>query len=303
VTANGSYWGKAPKIQSIEIKTIPSEQSIASAMEAHSVQLGLLTEPQVADHLPGSFKVQKVLDLSYRALMLQDKTGPLANVDNRLALACAVSRQQVVASALLGQGQSVGPVPLGPYKSSPISAVCPKQSLSKAKSYLAKAGDPSGFTFTAITSTDLDATSAAQATSVQAALKQVGITMNIQNLAGNAYIQDWLKGKFQAAFAENGADPDPYVMYGRYFGPGANLGVPAGYSNPALQKLIVKSDEATTPAAIKADNAAVSKYLTANAVWLWLFDSYDYAVTASNVHGFSLPPNRQLYTLKSATVS
>jgi len=61
----------------------------------------------------------------------------------------------------------------------------------------------------------------------------------------------------------------------------------------ALQKLIVKSDEATTPAAVKADNAAVSKYLTANAVWLWLFDSYDYAVTASNVHGFSLPPNRQ----------
>jgi peptide/nickel transport system substrate-binding protein len=303
VTANGNYWGKAPKIQSIEIKTIPSEQSIASAMQAHTVQLGLLTEPQVADHLPGSFKVQKVLDLSYRALMLQDKTGPLANVDNRLALACAVSRQQVVASALLGQGQSVGPVPLGPAKSSPISAVCPKQNLTQAKAYLSKAGDPSGFTFTAITSTDLDATSAAQATSVQAALKQVGITMNIQNLAGNAYIQDWLKGKFEAAFAENGADPDPYVMYGRYFGPGANLGVPAGYSSPALQKLIVKSDEATTPGAIKADNAAVSKYLTANAVWLWLFDSYDYAVTASNVHGFSLPPNRQLYTLASATVS
>ena len=44
--------------------------------------------------------------------------------------------------------------------------------------------------------------------------------MNIQNLASNAYIQDWLKGKFQAAFAENGADPNPYVMYGRYFGPG-----------------------------------------------------------------------------------
>jgi peptide/nickel transport system substrate-binding protein len=303
VAANPSYWGKKPSIQSIEIKTIPSEQSIASAMEAHSVQLGLLTEPQVADHLPSSFKVQKVLDLSYRALMLQDKTGPLANVDNRLALACAVSRQQVVASALLGQGQSVGPVPLGPYKSAPIAAVCPKQNLTQAKAYLKKAGDPSGFSFTAITSTDLDATSAAQATAVQSALQQVGITMTIQNLAGNAYIQDWLKGKFQAAFAENGADPDPYVMYGRYFGPGANLGVPAGYSNPALQKLIVKSDEATTPAAVKADNAAVSKYLTANAVWLWLFDSYDYAVTASNVHGFSLPPNRQLYTLKSATVS
>ena len=58
--------------------------------------------------------------------------------------------------------------------------------------------------------------------------------MNIENLAGNAYIQDWLDGHFQAAFAWNGADPNPYTMYGRYFGKGANLGVPAGYSSSAL---------------------------------------------------------------------
>ncbi len=82
-----------------------------------------------------------------------------------------------------------------------------------------------------MTSTDLDPTSAAQATVVQSDLAKVGITMNIQNLAEDAYIQDWLKGKFQAAFAWNGADPNPYTMYGRYFGTGANLGVPAGYSS------------------------------------------------------------------------
>ncbi len=242
VAANPDYWGTKSTLQSIEIKTIPSEQSIASALEANSVQLGLLTEPQVADHLPSSFTVQKVLDLSYRALMLQDKKGPLANVDNRLAMACALDRRQVVTSAVLGQGESVGPVPLGPYKSAPVSSICPTPNLTQAKAYLAKAGDPSGFSFTAITSNDLDATSAAQATTVQADLARVGITMNITNLAGNAYIQDWLKGDFQAAFAENGADPDPYVMYGRYFGPGANLGVPAGYTSPALQNLLVKSD-------------------------------------------------------------
>ncbi len=303
VTANSAWWGGKPTLKTIEIKTIPSEQSIASALEAHSVQLGLLTQPQVADHLPGSLKLQKVLDLSYRALMLQDKKGPLANVDNRLALGCALSRQQVVRSAVLGQGVSVGPVPLGPYKSSPISAVCPTQNLAKAKSYLAKAGDPSGFSFTAITSNDLDATSAAQATTVQSDLAQVGIKMSIQNLAGNAYIQDWLKGQFQAAFAENGADPDPYVMYGRYFAPGANLKVPAGYGSPALQKLALASDKATRPAAFKAANSALSKYLTSNAVWLWLFDSYDYGVTASIVHGFKLPPDRDLLSLATTTVS
>jgi len=302
VAANPHYWGGKVTLPQIEIKTIPSEQSIASALEANSVQLGLLTEPQVADHLPSSFTVQKVLDLSYRALMLQDKTGPLANVDNRLAMACALNRQQVVSSALLGQGRVVGPVPLGPYADA-ASAVCPTQNLPQAKAYLAKAGDPGGFSFTAITSTDLDATSSAQAIAVHSELGQAGIKMNITNLASNEYIQDWLKGDFQAAFAENGADPNPYVMYGRYFGAGANLGVPAGYSSAALQKLILQSDAAATPAGATAAFAALNHYLTANAVWLWLFDSYDYAVLPSSVHGFQLPPNRQLVSLRSTTVT
>jgi len=302
VVANPNYWGGKVTLQQVEFKTIPSEQSIASALQAHSVQLGLLTQPQVATHLPSSFHVQKSLDLSYRALMLQDRKGPLANLDNRLALACALDRQQVVSSALLGQGRVVGPVPLGPYASKPVSKVCPTPNLNQAKSYLQKAGNPNGFSFTAITSTDLDATSSAQAVAVQSQLKKVGIQMSIQNLASNAYIQDWLKGKFEAAFAENGADPNPYVMYGRYFGPGANLGVPAGYSNPKLQKLVVAGDSAATPAASKRAFAAISNYLTQNAVWLWLFDSYDYAVTAPGVSGFTLPPNRQLDTLRSTTV-
>jgi peptide/nickel transport system substrate-binding protein len=204
---------------------------------------------------------------------------------------------------VLGQGLVVGPVPLGPYATRPVSAVCPTPNVTKAKAYLAKAGNADGFSFTAITSTDLDPTSSSQAIAVQGQLRKAGITMNIQNLAGNAYIQDWLKGKFEGAFAENGANPNPYVMYGRYFGPGANLRIPAGYSSAALQKLIVKSDLAVTPSGAKAAFGAVNHYLTANAVWLWLFDSYDYAAVASNVKGFTLPPTRHLDALAHTTVS
>jgi peptide/nickel transport system substrate-binding protein len=244
-----------------------------------------------------------VLDLSYRALMLQSKSGPLANVNNRLAMACALDRQQVVNSAVLGQGRPVGPVPLGPYASKPISAVCPTPNLDQAKSYLQKAGNPDGFSFTAITSNDLDATSAAQAIAVQSQFAKVGIKMNITNLASDAYIQDWLKGSFEAAFAENGADPSPYTMYGRYFAPSPNLGVPAGYSDPALQKLLVQGDSAATPAASKKIFAQISQHLTANAVWLWLFDSYVYGVLSPKVKGFHLPPNRDLVSLRFATLS
>jgi peptide/nickel transport system substrate-binding protein len=305
VVRNPGYWGGKAALSTIKIVTIPTEQSIGSALEANSVQLGLLTEPQVANHLPKSFSIKKVLDLSYRALMLQDKTGPLANVDARRAIACATNRRQILGDAVSGQGVVVGPVPLGPFASDPVSSLCPTQNLSLAKSYLEKAGMASGFSFTAITSTDLDPTSAAQAIAMQSQLAQVGITMNIQNLAGDTYIEDWLKGDFQAAFAENGADPDPYVMYGRYFGAGANLGVPAGYSSPALAKLLLQGDEAaSTPVQTKLWTA-LSANLTNNAVWIWLFDAFDYAAVAPSVHGFSLSPvtGTSLQALRSTTVS
>jgi len=303
--ANPSYWGGKVTLGVVKIETIPSETSIASAVEANTVQLGLLTEPQVATHLPSSLKVQSVLDLTYRALMLQDKTGPLANVDNRLAIACAVNRKQVLEDAVFGAGQVVGPVPLGQFASNPVSAVCPTPNLAMAKSYLQKAGDAKGFSFTAVTSTDLDPTSAAQATVVQSDLAKVGITMNIQNLAEDAYIQDWLKGKFEAAFAWNGADPNPYTMYGRYFGTGANLGVPAGYSSSQLENLLTQGDTATGAAAQKNLWSQFSRQLTANAVWIWLFTGLDYAALAPSVHGFSLAPTNStsLDSLRSTTVS
>ena len=179
------------------------------------------------------------------------------------------------------------------------------QTSRQAKSYLQKAGDPKGFSFTALTSTDLDPTSAAQATVVQSDLAKVGIKMNIQNLAGDAYIQDWLKGNFQAAFAWNGADPNPYTMYGRYFGAGANLGMPAGYSSATLQKLLVQGNTAVGAAAQTSDWTQFSNALTSKAVWIWLFTAYDYAAVASSVHGFSLAPTNStsLSSLRSATIS
>ena len=183
--------------------------------------------------------------------------------------------------------------------------MCPNTNVTAAKKYLRAAGDPSGFTFTAITSVALDPTSSAQAIAAQSELAQAGIKMNIQNLAGDAYIQDWLKGTFQAAFAWNGADPDPYTMYGRYFGKGADLGVPAGYSSPALQNLLLAGDESSSAAAQQKYYSQLSANLTGNAVWVWLFTSYDYAVVGHGVSGFNFFPSLSdsLQTLSSTSVS
>jgi peptide/nickel transport system substrate-binding protein len=94
-------------------------------------------------------------------------------------------------------------------------------------------------------------------------------------------------------------------MYGRYFGTGANLGVPAGYSSPQLAKLLAEGDTASNLANRKAIWTQFSNALTSNAVWIWLFTAYDYAAVTANVHGFALEPTNStsLASLRSTTLS
>jgi peptide/nickel transport system substrate-binding protein len=304
LAANSGYWGGAPAIKQLIFRTIPDEQSIASALQAGTVQMGMLTQPQVVKTLTGTnLQVDKELDLNYRALMLQSRKGPLANTDARLAVQCALNRTDILANAALGEGKVVGPVPLGPYAPSPTAGICGTQNLASAKHYLALAGMSKGFSFTAMISDALDATSEAQAVTAQGDLAKVGIRMAIDNVGENDYIQSWLKGDFQAAFAENGANPDPYIMYGRYFGPGANLAVPSGYSSPALASLLTNADQNPSASARASLYSQISAYLVNHAVWIWLFDSYDYTVLSSNVHGYVPLPNEQLTALARTTVS
>jgi peptide/nickel transport system substrate-binding protein len=301
---NPKYWGSPASIGELVFRAIPNEQSIASALQAGTVQMGLLTQPQVVKTLAGSgLTIDKQVGFSYRALMLQDRKGPLANVNARLAIQCALNREDILQSAVLGQGKVVGPVPLGPYAPSGTAGVCGTPSTSQAKHYLAKAGLPHGFSFTAMIANELDATSQAQAVAAQSDLAKVGIKMTIDNIGQNDYIQRWLKGQFQAAFAENDANPDPYIMYGRYFGPGANLGVPAGYSSPSLASLLTRADESPSASARAQLYVQINSYLVNNAVWVWLFDAYDYTVLASNVHGYVSPPDELLTGLVKTTVS
>jgi hypothetical protein len=94
-------------------------------------------------------------------------------------------------------------------------------------------------------------------------------------------------------------------MYGRYFGAGADLGVPAGYSSKTLQTELLAGDENSTAAGQKADWKALNTTLTSKAVWIWLFDSYDFAVLSPTVKGFTLSPvnTTQLSSLANTSIS
>ena len=301
---NDHYWNGKVSLDRVEMRVIPDEQSMAAALKAGTIQLGSMSQPQVVRQLSGGkLQVQKVLALSYRALMLQSGKGPLANVNARLAVQCAIDRQQVIGAAVLGDGKVIGPVPQGPYASDPSARPCPTRDVTRAKDYLARAGMPNGFAFKALYAPEEDPTSEAQVVSVQGQLAQVGIQMQPDNQAGDSYVQRWLAGDFESAFALNGAGPDPYTMYGRYFGQGANLGKPAGFASPQLAQLLVQGDQSTSTGERSTAYQSFYRQLEDNAVWIWLFDGDQYTVLSSRVHGFQAVPTGSLEGLSQTTLS
>jgi peptide/nickel transport system substrate-binding protein len=94
-------------------------------------------------------------------------------------------------------------------------------------------------------------------------------------------------------------------MYGRYFGQKADLGVSAGYSSLRLQNLLAEGEASSSSAARLMYYRELSATLTRNAVWVWLFTTYDYAVVGHGVHGFTFLPSLtdSLQTLSSTSVS
>lgn len=302
--ANADYWGGKPKLAGLEFRIIPDESSMVSALQSGNVQFAVLNDPLVAKTAEGSgITVTKTPDLSYHVLQLNARNKPLDNLDVRLAIQCAIDRQQVLDTAALGAGAVVGPITSPAYKSDPDARPCPKRDVAKAKSLLAQAGLPNGVTIKTIVSTGEYATSVNEAQNLQAQLKDAGINLELETLESGAYVNRWVAGTFDAAVALNGGRPDPDGMYGRYFTSTGNLNKVAGYSSPELDQLFAQGKATTDPAQRKQIYTQVSNHLENNAVWVWLFSSYNFTATTQGVKGFTPMANGSLQFLRQTSVN
>jgi peptide/nickel transport system substrate-binding protein len=304
LTANRSYWGGAPSLSSVEFRVIPDETSIVSALQSGNVQFAVFDDPLVAQSAEASgITVTETPQLSYHVLQLNARRAPLDDRNVRLAIQCAIDRQQVLDTAALGEGEVTGPITSPAYRSDPAARPCPQRDVAAARRYLAAAGHPGGLTLSTIVSQGEYATSVNEATNLQAQLAEAGITLNLEVLESGAFVDRWVAADFQTAVALNGGRPDPDGMYGRYFTSTGNLNKVAGYSSPTLDALFAQGKATADPAQRKAVYEQVSAELENNAVWVWLFTSFTYTATTSEVSGFTPMVNNSLRYLRETTIA
>jgi peptide/nickel transport system substrate-binding protein len=304
LTANKDYYGEAPKVGTLEFRVIPDESSILSGMTAGAFQLGLISDPGIAKQAGGGGKLQliKQPNLSYHVLQLNGRRGPLQKQDARLAIACAVDRDQVLQTAAYGDGTVTGPITSPAFQYSPTDGLpCTPGDTAKAKQLLASAGYPNGFTLTTIVQTSAYATSVAEGQNLQAQLKAIGVNLQLQQLPTAPYVQAWLDSNFDAAVALNGGNYDPFLMYGRYYVTGGSLAGPSGLDLPTVSNLLTKANSSSDDAQQQTIYKHLQHELLAESPWVWTFRSDDYYLVNSSVQNFQARPNEGLISL--ATVS
>ncbi|MBA3309107.1 MAG: ABC transporter substrate-binding protein [Nocardioidaceae bacterium] len=301
--ANEDYWGDVPEFETVELRVIPDESSILSGMNAGSFDLGIVSDPSVAQQVDTeAMQLLSQPTLSYHALMLNGRRGPLTKLPVRQAIACALDRQQVVKTAYFGQAEVTGPITSPGYEYDDTEGLpCDPPDLDAAEDLLADAGYPDGFTLETIVMVGEYATATNVAQSVQGQLDQIGVELDLQEQQTNVYVDNWLEADYDAAVALNGGSTDPYLMYGRYYTSDASLTKPAGLTDAGLDRLLTQANSTTDEALRQQLFGDLQQRLLELSPWVWLQQNQSYYLVGPDVAGFKALPTESLEYLTTAT--
>ncbi len=288
-----------PRFDGIEWRTIPDESSILAGLRAKTLDYAIINDPNIAIRASAAgstLNVTRAPALAYHVMQLNASRPVFADVRVRQAVACAIDRQQVLDTASNAEGLVTSPATAPFYRANLDGLTCYKQDVDKAKQLLAAAGKSSGFSFKVIAATDEPPTAVAEAQNIQAQLKKVGIDMQIETLELGVYVDRWLKADFDAAEALNGGNPDPDVMFFRYWHSTGNLNKVAAFNSPEIDKLLEQGRATSDPDKRKPIYDQVQQKLADAAPWVWLYVGYEYRVMQPYVKGFTpLSNGSQIY--------
>src|SRR6201993_701095 len=147
-TANPSYWGTKPYLQSTSFKFYSSQQPMLLALQGNDVDVIAQFAPAGAAAILNNptYKIIKLKSANHRELSMRNDQAPFTDPRVRQAVAYSIDRAGALAALLSGDGSVANDYPFGPrYPATDTSVTQRTQDIAKAKQLLAAAGHPSGF--------------------------------------------------------------------------------------------------------------------------------------------------------------
>jgi len=225
-TRNESYWGtKALPSQTVFTFYDTQNPSIVALTGGTIDVLGQFSVSGGQALLNGSYNVIKLKSSAHRELSMRCDQAPFKDPRVRQAIALSLNRPQIAQALFKGYADLGNDSPFAPvFPSTDTSVPQRAQDIAKAKSLLAAAGHPNGFTTQLVTENVLEIPEYAQIVAQSAAA--IGVKINLKVEAQSAYYgkatfgnSDWLDGTMSL------------VDYGHRSVPNVFLGAPLQTTN------------------------------------------------------------------------
>ena len=284
------YESGKPYIDNVKVNIIPNADSLIAAMRTKSIDFTFTTEARVGKIAEGAsgVNVQKTSDLGYYTLSINCSRDPFTHKDVRQAISYGIDRQAIIAAASVGEGAPCGPLGGLSHYAVDVTKYAPyKRDVAKAKSLLAQAGVPSGFTFTLLTQTSIPDNAPQISQVVQSNLQDIGLNAKVELHEFPDWVQHWLKADYQVLPENNPTPPDPDGYLSRYFSSTGSLNFsPGHWHNDEMDKLLIQGRQTTDFAKRKQIYDRAQEILLDEFPFVWLYTSYIFSLTLSRVQGY-----------------
>lgn len=243
VVRNDAYWGGAPYVDAVQTTTVPDPSAKVQAALSGSADLTDLIPSSLWPTLQGNVSVKLNTIKNYNTFWFtfNQTEKPFDNPKVIAALKLGTNRDAILKTALQGAGTVLPDVPVDPASAWFPSEVKAEYDVAKAKSLLAEAGYPNGF------SMDLAVNSSVPgqpdvAVAWQQSMKDIGVTVTLNQLGGDTY---YTKGWGVApAFMDYATNNFPPIILNAFYVEGAPYQM-TKFTMPEVTKTTAELNAAT----------------------------------------------------------
>jgi peptide/nickel transport system substrate-binding protein len=261
-----NYWNaKAYPFQTVNVRVIQSTTAAVNAMTAGEISAVSVAAQQASPFKNAAYTVTPVQATATGVLVLADRDGkvlkPLADVRVRQAINLALDRASMVKMMLMGLGKAAVQVygPQSPAYDPTLDSTYPFD-LAKAKSLMARAGYPDGFSVTlpgTVYATSFEPV-------ITQALSAIGIKANWVPVPPQSTQSAIMSAKYPMFFAVQGI-ATPATDTEGYFAADGTLN-PFHAQSPQLAQMLQQAGGEVDATKAAADYKAISDYAVQNAL-------------------------------------
>lgn len=255
LAANPDFFGGAPKVQKLRIKTVTDANSMQAELQSGNVDLAPLPTNLAPDSLNSLKNIPSLQVLQFNGsniqyLQFNTEVAPLNNVKLRQAIAYAIDREKIINELLSGQAtiaHSILPVESWAYNAGTKYSF----DQAKAKQLLQESGYKGETIKFKLAAGQVSFSQYSQV--IQNALKEISINVEIETVEPNVMRQQVAQGQFQMNTGIwVGGNQDPIFLHDLFTTqkiPSEKTKVAccnrSRYSNPEVDKLVNEAFNST----------------------------------------------------------